>query len=750
MNKYFLIILSFIFLSELFSCKQAQSEYIFYKKDGSIIPTIVIPDKPKGIETKAAQFFIENFKQFSTKNILIINEAKAKTIIDKPLLYIGNTTESKLYSAVKEKIKWDGFAFLQHENKTCLIANDDMGLLYGANAFFEHQINMYYVDNQEKFIPENTDIIIKENEWIYNPDFMIRSAYFPQSQDINYNLWNGTQTLEEKWNIWGHNLNKLVDGKIVGNDQSIYALINGKRNDAQYCFSSNKLFEALKLGIQKKINDNPDATYFSISPNDNGIICECENCKKINQPKSASNAVFLLVNKLAKQFPDLMFTSLAYSTTNKPPVNIKLEKNTAVLISTINYPKGISIIESPKEKEFSTWISDWKKSSENIFVWDYAIQYTNFFDVFPNMPALQKDLQYFKKLGITGVFEQGSEEKYSLFGDYKSYVISKLLWNTDLDLEKLKYDFFENAYPTTANNLAEFVTQTEKKLQASKKTLDIYGNITQTLKNYLSLEEFDLFYYELMDKQKEAYGSEIKRNEKINVAFMFDKLEMLRYEGFSENGYAFINGSGERIINNETNLLLEKLKNTSLTSQIFLYSEIEDSINSYLNLWKSKMLEKEYKSAIANKDVTILSKFDDSFIGNAAKSFTNGSIGFLDYSMNWLLFNNKMEVEIPISTNFAINKLSLSFLKDAKHYIFLPQKIEVFGRVGNLEEKIGELSLTNSNSLTKEIKDVSINFSTNKKYTTLKIIAYNITQLPEWAFHPTRKPTLACDEILMY
>lgn len=749
MNKYFSVAFLMLILCDFISCKQAQSEFVFYK-NGSTIPVIVLAEKPKGIESKTAQLFAQNFKQLTGKNIDIITESKSKNINDKILFFVGNTIESKQYK-LQEKIKWDGFAIVQNDKHVSLIANQGMGLLYGANAFFERYAKVFYVDDNEKTNSSDKGIIITEDEWISNPDFMVRSVYFPQAKDYNYNLWNATQTIEEKWNIWGHNLNKIVDGNIVVNDQTIYAQYNGIRNDAQYCFSSNKLFEALKSGIIKKIAENPDATYFSISPNDNGIICECENCKKLNQPKSASNAVFMMVNKLAKQFPDLFFTSLAYSTTNKPPLNIKLEKNTAVLVSTIDYPKGIAIKESNKEKEFSTWISDWKNCSQNIFVWDYTVQYTNYFDFFPNIPALQKDLQYFKSIGITGIFEQGSEENYSLFGDYKSYVISKLLWNSEEDLEKLKYNFYENAYPTSADYIAEFVTSLEKNLQKSKAKLDIYGTVVQTMKNCLTQDAFEIFYYELIEKEKTAKGIEKIKLNKIITALDFDKLEIMRQEGFSENGYAIVDGIGDRKINNEILILLEKLQNASQSNGISVYSEINDSLSQYVQNWNQYIINKPYKSVIANSTIEIKTLVDENYLGNPAKSFTNGTVGFKDYNTNWLIFNGNLDVEIPITTNFPIKNISLSLLKDAKHYIFLPEKIDAFGYIDKKWEKLKDVSLTHSDSFEKNIQQVSLNLTENKTvYTKIKIIAYNITQLPPWAYHPTRKPTIACDEILMY
>lgn len=163
-------------------------------------------------------------------------------------------------------------------------------------------------------------------------------------------------------------------------------------------------------------------------------------------------------------------------------------------------------------------IQSWKQSSPNIYIWDYTTQYTNYYDLFPNLPALQKDLQYFQKR-VTGVFEHGSEEHYSCLDDYKSFMISHWLWNPNLPLDSLKYVFFENAYPQNADYLAEFITAIETKQTPAKILLPIYGNIKHSIPGYMSLL-FDLFFYELNKKKiSQSTGKEkIIRTTQTSVA----------------------------------------------------------------------------------------------------------------------------------------------------------------------------------------------------------------------------------------
>lgn len=745
MNKLFVIVISFCLMSLLLACKTASSEFVFYTSTGTTLPTIVLPQKPKGIEQKAAQLFVKNFEQITGKKLSVITENKLPTNATGVFLLIGNTIASDKLMQVNQ-VNADGFAFIPQQNKLYLVARQGMGLLYGVQAFFEKYTHMFYVDANEKKIHQIKEIIIPDPLWVSNPDFMFRSVYFPQSLDYDYNIWHGTHTIEEKWNVWGHNLHKLINDSDLQQDSEIYAWYQGKRNPNQFCFSSDVLFNALVNGIQQKILKNPDATYFSIAPNDNTLICSCDKCKSVNQMGSASGAVLAMVSKLAKKFPELFFTTLAYQTTSQVDTRITLPTNTAVFISTIDYPKGIPIQQTTQKAKFEHWVNQWKKVCPNIFVWDYTVQYTQYFIYFPNLKALQADLQWFKKLGITGVFEQGSDEHFSLFGDYKSYVISKLLWNSSANVTDLTYEFFENAYPANANALAEFVSLAEKNQLQSAKKLDIYGNVAQTMRQSISTSAFDLFYYELQDAYESTPGREKNKIRRIIDALHYLKLEQMRFTGFGTDGYA--DYSQSRILHKNVELALTSLNAAHADSVMRYLNEAKDDLATYCKHWEQYIIQKPYVNKIALQPVRIQPTYDEIQGVNIAKTFTNGTLGFTDYQTNWVIFSGNMEVEIPNIQHIPIKRISLSFLKDISHYIFLPEKVTVYGVGSSGMQVLQQVSLNNTPSTTKERVEVSLQVSVNaEQYTSLKIVSNNMPRLPDWVLNTTRKPTIACDEI---
>jgi hypothetical protein len=286
------VLFSIFWVITLTSCKNMSANFIVYKK-GEVIPILVLPTKPKGIETKAATLFIEKFKNITGTSIKTIAESAYKKTDKQVAIFLGNTLLSKTVKA-DYTINDDGFTIGQDENNVFITYKQGLGLLYGVSTFFEDYAQSYYIDQNELITPQLDLIQLPSSEITpHTPAFKYRQAYFPQSLDYNYTTWNKIHLIEEHWAVWGHHLDKLINFGSISADQKnqIFALVNGKRTDEQYCFSSSTLQNELIKGIELKKSQNPDATYYSIAPNDNSLVCGCEKCLAIKFFKFCSPTI---------------------------------------------------------------------------------------------------------------------------------------------------------------------------------------------------------------------------------------------------------------------------------------------------------------------------------------------------------------------------------------------------------------------------------------------------------------------------
>ena len=99
------------------------------------------------------------------------------------------------------------------------------------------------------------------------------------------------------------------------------------------------------------------------------------------------------VNEVAKEFPDKMISTLAYQYTRKPCVTKPLD-NVLITLCSIECDRSAPIEE--KCTDFAEDLMGWKELSDNIRIWDYTTQFTNFLAPFPNIHTLQPNIQFFR------------------------------------------------------------------------------------------------------------------------------------------------------------------------------------------------------------------------------------------------------------------------------------------------------------------------------------------------------------------
>ncbi len=329
------------------------------------------------------------------------------------------------------------------------------------------------------------------------------------------------------WGLWGHNLKKVLGGKISAD---MYAVVNGKRDSKQLCFSSKKLYDAVKEYIVDQFgygNDNYSER-ISIMPMDNKQACTCAAClKKGNTATNATPAVTDFVTRLAEEFPRHKFFTSAYHTTTQAP-QTALPENVGVFISSISLPMQVNFKKTNGYKEFLQTVKAWKKKCSRIYIWDYERNFDDYLSPFPCLQALQARFKLYYELGVKGVFVNGSGYDYSAFDDMQTCVLAQMMDNPDLDLHKAVADYFQQYYPITAELLTDYYWTLEERTRTSNRLLPLYGTMKEMNSSYLDAKEFAAFRSSLDAKSKETEKDERKRLNALLTALAYTQLEMYR------------------------------------------------------------------------------------------------------------------------------------------------------------------------------------------------------------------------------
>ena len=722
LRKSTYIILFFLSFS---SCSQNKIT-LFSKKD-KIYPKISIPLSADILITKAADEFNNNFKLVTGESLKIERSNSLNKNYNYILLRV-NPTQKK------------DFCIYKKDKNITIQGTTAQNLEYAIAHFFKSFTNLNFQGKKIKLKEINIEDEIKIPEQFSvcdSPQFDYREPYYSSNFKPDFRAWNKTNYLELEWGIWGHNLPKIL--KEYNLPQSAYAKVGSKRNKSQFCFTNDSLFKYVNKKVKLIYDSDHALSKYMILPNDNSIVCTCNTCKAAgNTNNDAAPAVFTFLNKLAKDNRKSTFFTTAYITVKDIP-RFKAETNTGVFYSTIDIQKGIPIKESKYFKKFENDITKWRTYLKNVYIWDYTVNFDNYFDIYPIIKVTQNNLKLYHKLGVNGVFLHGSEYKYGTFQDLKATLFAKLLWNTDINVDKEIHDYFHNRFSRKlADVLTNYFTFIDNSFVTSKEELSIYSGINKTVKKYLDPKVFFDFYNEFdTHTQQNKFDKEYL---KIATALTFLKLEIMRDYGFGLYGFATFNTNKEIIIKDDAAVLLDKLTKYSRSAKLKTYNEIGYKIDDYITSWRKTIYKyHKRKHYFYKKPFEVISKLDEDYTDISV--LNDGAFGLKDYNTNWHISSvDDLILKIDKKNIVPSKKITFSFLQDVKHAIYYPSSIEIFDTNNKLIKKI-KIALEKTSLETKEVSIILPTEFDDKQLSNkflVKIKKHNIDG----------KNTLACDEII--
>jgi len=647
----------------------AQNKMILYSLESKVFPRINIPFGSDVYTQKAAIEFQNNF-EILTGTRLKIHKVNKFSDNENLIILRVNPDQNK------------DFCIGKANQNTTITASSLQNLTFGINEFFQRFTNLTYAEKSRQKTKTNKvykiDLPSRFN-YCYTADFSYREPYFSRNFKTDYSHWNKTNYLDLNWGIWGHNLPKILRKYQL--TETVYAEVNGRRNKNQFCFSSDDLLNNLSQEVIKIYESDNALSRFMILPNDNDLACMCEKCRKIgNTAKNASPAVFTFLNKLAKKHRDLNFFTSHYNTVTEVP-NFRAEKNIGLFYSTINIQKGIPIEKSKYFEQFERDIKNWKEHVDDVYIWDYTVNFDNYFDFYPILRVTQDNLKLYKRLGVRGVFLHGSEYNYSTLENLKTHIFAKLLWDTDIDLNKEITSFLNANYSKkVAKILAEFYIYINDSFYTSNKELSIYSGIHEMAAKYLDPKLLFSFYDEF-----DTYVESNTYNEnflQIASALTFLKLEVMRDYGFGTYGYGDLYNNEIRV-KNEVRTLLDKLDSYSRLAKISTYNEVQYSITSYIQSWRETIYRYDKRNNyFFKKPFNVLSSLDEDYTNTSL--LNDGAFGLLDYHTNWILCSvDDLVLKVKKTDIEESKQITFSFLQDTKHGIYFPYRIRLKGTKNN-------------------------------------------------------------------
>lgn len=443
---------------------------MYIVKDGNSDYSIVTPENPDECILTAADELLTYIEKISGAQLPLISESE-----------LSEGEKAIVLNNECNEVGEDGFYISSDGNRLAINGYDSRGTLYGVYTLIEEYFGVRWFTPTLETVPESKDIIIDANiNRIVEPSFVIRrnetqggNDTFRARRKMNVSFWNempeygGALT----YVLWDVTLDVLVPDTLFAEHPEYFAMNpDGTRTTDHVCLSNPEVLPIAVENARKAMRECPRDTsdHIHIGQKDNSNYCHCEKCEELYEKYGSVSAPTLIftnnfADELDDEFPEFTFTFYAYGETDRPPEDLTLRCNENVVpvlcglhkacrshpLTECGAQDGDDSFENLYGDRAPTIAADfanWVKIADRTYIYDYTINFLNTAQFFSNFETLQSTMKYMHDIGITGYVYNCGDGHYAAFNELRNYLLAKLQWDVNCDVEYHMMDFIKAYY----------------------------------------------------------------------------------------------------------------------------------------------------------------------------------------------------------------------------------------------------------------------------------------------------------------
>ena len=357
------------------------------------------------------------------------------------------------------------------------------GTIYGVYRFLEETIGFRCFTKDVEIYNKNETLTVNDINICENPSFEYRDAYFRGAFDCNFavkNRLNSSIALipEEmggkmKFYNFHHSFYDILPpDKYFDEHPEYYSEVEGVRLKqwGQLCLTNEGAIKEAVKRVKEWIKKRPTCKVFSVAQNDWANNCTCPKCREMDEKEgSPSGSIIYFVNRIAeeieKEYPDVLIHTFAYQYSRRAPKFIRPRNNVIVRLCNIEaswdepMQKKYENDKDSYSAEFVQNIIDWGKITKNLYIWDYACNFSYYILPFPNYYVLAENLKFYHECKVNGMLQEGNFAYGAATGlaELEAYLCAKLMWNVNADVKILIREFTDALYGSSAKYIREYI-----------------------------------------------------------------------------------------------------------------------------------------------------------------------------------------------------------------------------------------------------------------------------------------------------
>jgi Domain of unknown function (DUF4838) len=347
------------------------------------------------------------------------------------------------------------------------------GTMYGVMSFLDNEFGCRWYTPEVTVIPHKDSYVFNWLDHSEEPGIRVRNDFYFEAFNPIWaarNKINGAMSFRQQTggveSYWGvHTFYPLMPpSEFFADHPEFYSLIDGKRVSeyGQLCLSNPDVLKIITERIKKIMREHPEYLIYDISQNDWTNPCQCEKCQAIAKGEGSESGVIIwFVNQVAEaieeEFPDKFIGTLAYQYTRTPPQHIHPRSNVVVRLCSIECCFAHDFKTCPENQSFLQDLEGWSAISPHLYIWDYVVNFSHYIMPYPNFKVLQPNIQTFRDNKAIGIMEQASYQgRGGEFSELRAYLISKLLWNPDCNVDNVINDFMYGYYGRAGKYIRQY------------------------------------------------------------------------------------------------------------------------------------------------------------------------------------------------------------------------------------------------------------------------------------------------------
>ena len=669
----------------------SDSEIVLAEK-GASRWTIVVPDEASRTEREAAAELSRYLHRISEVALPIGRESEMPS---GPRIFLGATDAASKIDLTG--IGEDGFVIRAGVTETgahLILAGGEpeggphpaLGTLYAVYHLLETQLDCRYWAPGALDVPRRDRVTLPANlEVRETPAVWFRHVNYGPTSDRDYRRWHKLDRIQEEvgrlWAPrWVHSAFAHVPPERYFDEHpEYYSLIGDERRPSQLCLTNPDVLEIVTMSLRRTFAEHPDVRYVSFSQEDNYEFCRCADARAINEREGSEMGELLtFVNALAERFPDRIISTLAYQYSRRPPRHLRPRENVSIMLCTIEEDRRRPIAANP-DSTFPTDFAGWGELADDIFLWDYEVQFASPVAPFPNLRVLQPNVRWFVEHGVRHLFLQGNGLRTEL-AELRCYLLAKLAWDAEIDVEATIDEFLAGYYgAAAAPHLRAYLDLLHDEMEAAGRPLLIYGHPALAKDTWLRDEVMTVAKRHLAAAGQAVAGDPVRGERLLSVALplMYAELEIAKRRGANPGGLWRKTERGWEV-RRELAHLLEEFVGGCRAVGIERLREMDLTLDEYRFAWIRLLdpgLPQHYAfGAELEAQPAPSAKYADGELSRLVDGLPGGD----QYHENWVGWEGT-DATITLDLGAAIPAVYLSFsaLQDPKSWVWWPLAIDV-------------------------------------------------------------------------